>query len=123
MTEAQKAKATLEKLQPEYETLKASYQAVLMRGAFEKTARALKLEFASETAMETAYKLLDKDTVGEDGEGMKDAVATLQKEHAYLFGKGAQPPTTDAQQKGRTSGELTSAQVLAQKRAKYGAPL
>ena len=121
MTELERAKADLQSLTSERDALKAEKAAFALRQSFEKTARTLKLEFANETAMDDAFKALDTSVTGEDGSGMKDAIAALQKSRPYLFGKGAQQPRTDASNKGTTNPEITSADLAAQKRSKYGA--
>jgi len=115
LSELEKAKRELDGLKPELEQLKAERRKLLLERQFEKAARELKLEFASERAQETAYKLLDTEALGEDMSGMVDAVKALQKEHAYLFGKTVQPaPETDATQKGKgRPGEMTDAEKAA----------
>ena len=120
MSELEKAKAELDKLTPELETLRKDKQSLLMQSKFDRLVREMKLEFANEKAQEDAYQKLDVETVGEDGAGMKNALTALQKDRPYLFSK-LLPPETDATQKGKQSTEITSAEALALKRQSYGA--
>lgn len=115
LSELEKAKRELADMTPKYNGLQQQYQALQRERAFERAARELKLEFASEKAQETAYKLLDTEALGEDMSGMGEAVKALQKEHAYLFAKATQPaPETDATQKGKgRPGEMTDAEKAA----------
>ncbi len=115
LSDLEKAQKELADLTPKYTSLQQQHQALLRERAFERAARELKLEFASEKAQETAYKLLDAETLGDDLSGMSEAVKVLQKEHAYLFAASkATPPETDATKKGKTtSGEMTDAEKQA----------
>jgi chromosome segregation ATPase len=107
MSELEKAKKDAADAQAELEKLKASHAGIQLERAFEKTARELKFVFASEKAQDTGFALLDKAVVGEDGQGIKDALAQLQKDHPYLF-KAAEADDIDATDKGRGKpGELT----------------
>lgn len=119
MTDLQKAQSELETIKPEIETLREQNRELLTQTAFERTVGTLKLEFATEKARETGYRLLDKEKVGEDAAGMKDALLALQKEHAYLFTRIV-VPETDARQKGKTSGDQLVNDAATSKRAAYG---
>lgn len=119
LSDAEKLKEELAKVTPELELLRKEKQELLLQSKFDKASRELKLEYANEKAQEDAYRLMDADTVGEDGSGMKDALTALQKERPYLFTKLAFPET-DARNKGRANGDTISADVMAQKRAGYG---
>ena len=119
LPELERAKAEQTRIASELDALKASNLALLLQAQFEKVVRTLKLEFSNENAQADAFRSLDRDTMGEDGAGMKDAVTALLKDRPYLFVKQA-AQEIDARAKGRTNGNLTS-DVLTAKRAEYGA--
>ncbi len=121
MTELEKLKAQIETVVPEFEKLKAENTKLILRQRLATVAAEAKAEFVSPKAQEVAFSLLDMETVGEDASGMKEALVKLQKEHSYLFGVMQKPPETDARFKGKNQPELTTADVLAAKRAQYGA--
>lgn len=119
MSALELAETELKSLRPEYETLQGQYRSLLTQVGLEKAARGLKLEFASEAAKETAQKLLKAEALGPDLEGIDAEVTRLTKEHAYLFGK-ITPPSTDASDKGKFSGEVNQAEIKERKQKDYG---
>ena len=92
------------------EALEAKMRSIELRGAFEKSAKELGIEFENESAAEDAFEKLDTTVVGEDLKGMKDAVKKLLKERPHFF-KKTEAENIDARTKSRESakGVLTDA--------------
>lgn len=122
LTEVEKAEAKAKAAEADKLKLEQENKLLKMQGSFDSKVRALKLEFANETAAQDAFKALNVETVGEDLAGMEDAIKALIKERPYLFGKETERPITDGKQKGRSTQEALNADAIARKRKGY-APL
>ncbi len=103
MTEVQKLQAQLDKLTKERDESIGKVQTQAKFRAFEKAARAAKLNWANDDALEDGFRLADLSTVKADGEtveGMEAAVAALARAKPYLFKAVETPPDVNAQVRG-----------------------
>jgi hypothetical protein len=103
MTEAQKLQAQLDKLTKERDESIGKVQQQAKFRAFEKAARAAKLNWANDDALEDGFRLADLSTVKADGEtveGMDAVLKDLAAKKPYLFKTAEAPPDVNATPRG-----------------------
>lgn len=103
LSEAEKLKKRAADAEEERDRIKQENHSLKLSQEFDSEVRELKLSFVSEKARETGLKLLDRESIGEDLAGLPDAVKSLHKDHAYLFGKpDPNQVNNDGSRKGKT---------------------
>lgn len=121
-TDLENAQTDLTAEQTKTATLTAERDALKLQLEFEHKVTEMGLKFANTKSAEIAFSNLDLETVGDDYEGMEDAITKLQEDVPNLFALDDEEPMTqsrtqtDGRKKGTGNQTVTNAEAIARKR-------